>query len=92
MHKRTTIRALAAATMSLGLGLVAQSASAADTGRIKIGRACSTQRQAAGSRQESIFEGCIHFDCLDGVWTAGILATLSAGSMTFDCKYRCRNE
>jgi len=52
MHKRTTLRALAAATMSLGLGLVAQSASAADTGPIKIGLVLPmTGQQASTGRQ-----------------------------------------
>ncbi|MBK7531223.1 ABC transporter substrate-binding protein [Piscinibacter sp.] len=52
MHKRTTLRALAAATMSLGLGLAAQSASAADTGPIKIGLVLPmTGQQASTGRQ-----------------------------------------
>ena len=52
MHKRTTLRALAAATMSLGLGLAAQSASAADTGPIKIGLVLPmTGQQASSARQ-----------------------------------------
>ncbi len=52
MHKRTTLRALAAATMSLGLGLAAQTASAADTGPIKIGLVLPmTGQQASTGRQ-----------------------------------------
>ena len=52
MHKRTTLRALAAATMSLGLGLAALTASAADTGPIKIGLVLPmTGQQASTGRQ-----------------------------------------
>ena len=52
MHKRTTLRALAAATMTLGLGLAAQTAFAADTGPIKIGLVLPmTGQQASTGRQ-----------------------------------------
>ena len=52
MHKRTTLRGLAAATLTLGLGLAGQTASAADTGPIKIGLVLPmTGQQASTGRQ-----------------------------------------
>ena len=52
MHKRTTLRGLAAATLTLGFGLAGQTASAADTGPIKIGLVLPmTGQQASTGRQ-----------------------------------------
>jgi branched-chain amino acid transport system substrate-binding protein len=52
MHKRTTLRGLAAATLTLGLGLGGQLAAAADTGPIKIGLILPmTGQQATTGRQ-----------------------------------------
>ena len=52
MHKRTTLRGVAAAAITLGLGLVGQHAVAADTGPIKIGLILPmTGQQATTGRQ-----------------------------------------
>jgi branched-chain amino acid transport system substrate-binding protein len=52
MHKRITLRGLAAATLALGLGLIGQTASSADTGPIKIGLILPmTGQQATTGRQ-----------------------------------------
>lgn len=52
MHKRTTLRGVAAAILTLGLGLTAQHAAAADTGPIKIGLILPmTGQQATTGRQ-----------------------------------------
>lgn len=52
MHKRTTLRGVAAAVLTLGLGLAALPAAAADTGPIKIGLILPmTGQQASTGRQ-----------------------------------------
>jgi branched-chain amino acid transport system substrate-binding protein len=52
MHKRTTLRGVAAAVITLGLGLGASYAAAADTGPIKIGLILPmTGQQASTGRQ-----------------------------------------
>jgi len=52
MHKRTTLRGLAAATLTLGLGLGGQLAAAQDSGTIKIGLILPmTGQQASTGRQ-----------------------------------------
>ncbi len=52
MHKRTTLRGVAAAAITLGLGLVGQHAAAADTGPLKIGLILPmTGQQASTGRQ-----------------------------------------
>lgn len=52
MHRRTTLRGVAAAVLTLGLGLAALPAAAADTGPIKIGLILPmTGQQASTGRQ-----------------------------------------
>ena len=52
MHKRTTLRGVAAAAITMGLGLVGQHAAAADTGPLKIGLILPmTGQQASTGRQ-----------------------------------------